>query len=224
MFFHEKIRSIKHGDRVLEVGPGATPHPRANVFLEYQFNDDAEKIRQRGDLKSLPDYRGREVIYYTGDKFPFRDDEFDYVIASHVVEHVPNPKVFMKEVYRVGKGRGYVEFPLPSYDYLFDFNVHQQFVWFDEKNKAIHYLKKEKTNIQQFMPITSQLRRGLEMGWDQLISQNPDYFFTGIEFNYPIPVYEQENLSNYSFVWQRSGNRFSQRLTRKITQALSFFD
>lgn len=220
MFFHQKITSIKPGDRVLEIGPGSTPHPRANAFLEYQFQDEDEAIRQRGDLVISPNYQGRPVTYYSGEKFPFEDGQFDYVIASHVLEHVQNPEVFMSEVYRVGKGCGYVEFPLPPYDYLFDFDVHTQLLWFDQENRTIQYLRKELTSLRQFSPITSQLRIALERGWDDLVAENLDYFFFGIEFRAPIIVQEQKDLSRYHFFWERNGNSFSRKLGRKISHLL----
>ena len=34
MFFPDRIKSIEPGSKVLEVGPGATLHPAATVFLE----------------------------------------------------------------------------------------------------------------------------------------------------------------------------------------------
>jgi SAM-dependent methyltransferase len=41
---------------------------------------------------------------------PFADDEFDYVIASHIAEHVDDPRRFCAELSRVA-ARGYVETP-----------------------------------------------------------------------------------------------------------------
>ena len=43
-------------------------------------------------------------------KLPFKDKEFDYVILSHVMEHVPNLIEFKSEVERIGKA-GYIELP-----------------------------------------------------------------------------------------------------------------
>ena len=220
MFFHHKITSIRPGDKVLEIGPGSTPHPRANAFLEYQFADETLAIQQRGDIESAPNYQGKPITYYSGDRFPFEDGEFDYVIASHVLEHVPNPEIFMSEIYRVSKGRGYLEFPLPPYDYLFDFDVHTQLVWFDEVNRVIKYLIKENTHLSQFGPITSQLRKALEMGWDDLVASNLEYFFVGIEFDTPIPVVEQFDLSQYSGFWSKNGNSLPRKLGRKVTSLL----
>jgi SAM-dependent methyltransferase len=151
---------------------------------------------------------------------PEPDASFDAILCSEVLEHVPDPKKFMSEVYRVGKGRGYLEFPLPPYDYLFDFDVHAQLVWFDEQKKLIKFLKKVNTDLAKFTPITSQLRRALELGWDDLVANNLDYFFIGFEFDHPIEVVEQQDLSQYYGVWQRDGNTLARKLGRKLIHIL----
>ena len=220
MFFQHKILSIKPSDKVLEIGPGATPHRRSNAFLEYRFLDENEAIEQRGDIQASPDFQGRPVIYYSGEKFPFRNGEFDYVIASHVLEHVPNPEVFMSEIYRVGKGRGYLEFPLPPYEYLFNFDVHTQFIWFDEQEGVIKYLAKQKTTLSQFNSISSELRTSLELGWDDLVSNNLEYFFIGFEYESPVSIIEQKDLSQYAKKWEKNGNTLSRKFSRKFSHLL----
>jgi len=50
-------------------------------------------------------------------KLPFKDKEFDYVILSHVLEHVPNLLEFVSEVERISKA-GYIELPTKLNDNL----------------------------------------------------------------------------------------------------------
>ena len=50
-------------------------------------------------------------------KLPFKDKEFDYVILSHVLEHVPNLIEFISEVERISKA-GYIELPTKLNDNL----------------------------------------------------------------------------------------------------------
>ena len=50
-------------------------------------------------------------------KLPFKDKEFDYVILSHVLEHVPNLLDFVSEVERISKA-GYIELPTKLNDNL----------------------------------------------------------------------------------------------------------
>jgi SAM-dependent methyltransferase len=218
MFFAHLIRSIRPHDRVLEVGPGASPHPRANEFLEYDFVSNDEVLRQRGDAISRPVFGGRKVTRYSGSKFPYSDREFDYVIVSQVIEHVEDPAAFMSEVYRVGSARGYVEFPLPPYDYLFDFDVHRHFVWLDEAARVINFVPKDCLNLSSFSSITSQLRRSLELGWDEFIAENLQYFFVGAEFDRPIDVVQKIDLSEFTKLWVKDGRTIGRRLSRKITK------
>ena len=71
---------------VLEIGPGGNAHPRADVLLELEFNDEKEAEIQRSS--SPPLITDKKVVYYDGTYFPFEKNEFDYVICSHVLEHV----------------------------------------------------------------------------------------------------------------------------------------
>lgn len=216
MFFAERIASIRPADKVLEIGPGSTPHPRANEFLEYQFNDPKVALEQRGNVPTNPDLSGRRVHYYNGIRFPFPDKTFDYVIASHVVEHTPDPEGFMAEVFRVGGGRGYLEFPLPPYEYLFDLDVHLCYVWFDLANQTLHFVRKPRPVLNEFTTITAELRRGLELGWDDLIRNNLPFFIQGVEFSTPFAVREAPSLNDYRQRWENPGTGLARRLVRKV--------
>ena len=48
MFHPKRIQSIQPNDYVLEIGPGSSPHPRANVLLDRHFESDAITHAQRG--------------------------------------------------------------------------------------------------------------------------------------------------------------------------------
>lgn len=95
---------IADGWRVLDVGSGQSPHPRADVLLE-KFPDD--NVHRAGDAIDRADPR---LVIGDALAMPFADGEFDYVIASHIAEHVQDPAAFCREVARVGT-RGYIETP-----------------------------------------------------------------------------------------------------------------
>jgi len=88
---------------VLEVGSGANPYPRANVLLD-AYEDTLE--RHWEPLIAA----GRPVVLGLGERLPFRDQAFDFVIASHVLEHSTDPAKFLGELRRVAKA-GYIEVP-----------------------------------------------------------------------------------------------------------------
>ena len=49
------------------------------------------------------------------DETPFKDKEFDFVVACHIAEHMTDPDKFFKELARISK-RGYIEVPTPFFD------------------------------------------------------------------------------------------------------------
>lgn len=53
------------------------------------------------------------------DRLPYGDDEFDLVIASHVMEHISSPLAFFAECIRVLKPSGYLYVETPSERSLF---------------------------------------------------------------------------------------------------------
>ena len=194
MFFRKKIQSIRPQDKVLEIGPGATPHPRSNAFLELRIEGEQAQIAQRGGVVVKADFSGRQVYFYDGKKFPFEDGEFDYVICSHVVEHVPDPEAFLNEIFRVGGGRGYLEYPLITYEYLYDFDVHLHFVKFNFEQNSLCYLPKQNTSFSEFSAVNSIINQTLVCGWDELCAANKALFFEGLEFAKPFSVQQVEKL------------------------------
>jgi SAM-dependent methyltransferase len=54
---------------------------------------------------------------------PFADQVFDYVVCSHMLEHVPDPHAVIAELMRVAKA-GYIEVPESSSAKIVDFPSH----------------------------------------------------------------------------------------------------
>jgi hypothetical protein len=79
-------------------------------------------------------------------KLPFKDKEFDYVILSHVLEHVPNLLEFTSELQRISKA-GYIELPTKLNDNLVfgcdEEDVgHKWWFEFDDINNQLLYTEK----------------------------------------------------------------------------------
>jgi SAM-dependent methyltransferase len=190
LFFPEKITLIRPGDRVLEVGPGGTPHPRSNIFLELKYDDECEWRLQRGNVDGLK--TNNPVIYYDGNIFPFSDKEFDYIICSHVLEHVENIRDFLSELFRVGC-KGYIEYPTIYYEYLYNFSVHLNFLRL--RGNKLLYLKKSSTRLNDFSSVQSFFYGSLEKGHRDLVNALRNYMFEGFEWSAPFPVEEAHSIS-----------------------------
>lgn len=93
---------IKPSALCLEVGSGGNPYFRSNVLLDAYLD-----TRQRHHEALIAD---RPTVIGKVENLPFKDKVFDFVIASHVLEHSSNPEVFLSELMRVGKA-GYIEVP-----------------------------------------------------------------------------------------------------------------
>ncbi|MGL3826993.1 class I SAM-dependent methyltransferase [Candidatus Pelagibacter communis] len=120
--------------KVLDIGCGFTAHKKANVVCDVQ------------DLSNF--YKDKKFIKLNDKKLPFRDKEFDFVIASHVIEHVEDVTFFIKELERISS-TGYIELPTPLEDNLVfeNKNDHIWHVEFDDIEnrllikKRIQYLE-----------------------------------------------------------------------------------
>ncbi|MFN2453226.1 MAG: methyltransferase domain-containing protein [Pyrinomonadaceae bacterium] len=86
-----------HGKKILDVGCGRNKHPGA-VGMDINPATDADVIH---DLGIVP--------------YPFPDDEFDEVVSNHVIEHVPDPMMFVAELYRITKSGGRIKLLTPHY-------------------------------------------------------------------------------------------------------------
>lgn len=181
MFFEERIKSIKEGYRVLEIGPGATPHPRSDVFLEMEFETKEELIAQSGHVGVLE--TEKQVVYYKGDVFPFEDKAFDYVICSHVLEHVQDVDKFLSEIFRVGK-MGYLEFPTIYYDYMLNIEEHLNMLWY--KDGVINWCKKTATPIPNLTEFTTFFRELQHKGF-RFQNEVNQYLHQGFEWFEAVP-------------------------------------
>ena len=107
--------NICPGDFVLEIGSGHNPKPRANVLCDKFIEDDEQ--RGGGIIADRP------LVEADGQYLPFADSAFDYVICSHVLEHVEKPALLLAELMRVAK-RGYIETPSEIAERIYGWPYH----------------------------------------------------------------------------------------------------
>ncbi|MBS1666432.1 MAG: class I SAM-dependent methyltransferase [Bacteroidetes bacterium] len=190
---------IKSSDRVLEVGGGHNPHPRANVVVD-KFVDS--NFHRSGDIKVL---KNQTFMQADGEALPFKDNEFDYIICCQVLEHVENPVKFLSEQFRVAK-RGYLETPSLIGEYLFPRISHKWIL--HELDDVLYLLDKKKLGftygydmtelIQDFLPTHS-------IGFKIMERTHPNMITVRIEwekdFKYVVEPEDPEIRKYFSGKW-----------------------
>ena len=132
----QSILSKNTNWKVLDIGCG------------YTANEFATTICDTQDLSKF--YKSKDFIKLDNKILPFKNNHFDFVIASHVLEHVDDPKFFISELERVST-KGYIELPTKLEDNLV-FENKKDHLWhmdFDDVNSKLLISKK----IQFMEPI-----------------------------------------------------------------------
>ncbi|MDC1245767.1 methyltransferase domain-containing protein [Pelagibacteraceae bacterium] len=134
--FIENTLSLNSSWNILDIGCGYGASKYANVVCDVQ------------DLSKY--YPKKTFIKLNEKKLPFKDKEFDFVIASHVLEHVDDIEFFISELERVSQ-QGYIELPTILEDNLV-FENKKDHIWhmdFDDVELKLLISRK----IQYFEPI-----------------------------------------------------------------------
>lgn len=132
---------------VLEIGPGRGRWPRANVYVD---SNATNLTRIQDEYRATPGVNWPECHVTSVEELnPNWDGRFDFAIASHVLEHVPNPVKAAAELSRVARA-GCVICPSEGKDALFLYHEldHKWHVkkWRDE----LHFYKIPEGRYQQF--------------------------------------------------------------------------
>jgi uncharacterized protein YbaR (Trm112 family) len=120
---------------VLEVGSGGNPYFRSNVLL-----DAYEETRERHWSPLIKD---RPLVFGFVENLPFKDKAFDFVIASHVLEHSKDPVKFIENLVRVSKS-GYIEVPDAFMEIINPYKDHRLEITL-RGNKLFIYIKSSST-------------------------------------------------------------------------------
>ncbi len=106
------------GLRGIEIGASAH-NPFGLKTLNVDYCDDYTTDFKQSELKTCGEYAPVHIVS-PGDDLPFKDNVWDFVISSHVVEHFYDPIKTVKEWLRVVKPGGYVYIIAPHKERTFD--------------------------------------------------------------------------------------------------------
>ena len=146
----------------MDVGSGSSPHPAADILLERYLDP---KHRYTAMVIDRP------TVLADACKMPFPDKAFDFVIAFHVLEHVPDPAAFLNELQRVGKA-GYIETPNAIFERLVPYDVHLLEIMDVEGKLLIH--KKTAAKPDRFLNELDLIKHS--SNWNQFFYGNPKLF------------------------------------------------
>ena len=154
--------------KILDIGCGYRANKHASVLADVQ------------DLSDF--YKEKIFIKINEKKLPFEDKEFDFVIASHVIEHVEDFEFFLKELERIST-KGYIELPTRLGDNLVFENKTDHIWWFtyDDNNNLITASKRNQL-IDPFITVSMAkifekiFRESLvmELAWEEIIEYKID--------------------------------------------------
>lgn len=188
---------------VLEIGSGGNPYFRSNILLDSSFESQ--------ERHWAPLIKDRPIVLGIGESLPFKDNAFDFVIASHVLEHSAYPEKFINELQRVGNA-GYIETPdafmeriNPYYDHRSEVYVKDESLiikkkgaWYTDENLLSLYNRKAKDYISKVSIPSNPFIFHARLYWNKKIKfkiLNPN-----INSNWQAPQIKNKNLSQDSFI------------------------
>jgi SAM-dependent methyltransferase len=115
-----------------------------DIGCGYTANQFAKTVADVQDLSGF--YKNKKFVRIKDKRLPFKDNEFDFVISSHVIEHVEDFKFFISEIERV-TAQGYIELPTRLGDNIVFENLKDHIWWFKYDDELNLLLASKKNQI-----------------------------------------------------------------------------
>jgi SAM-dependent methyltransferase len=97
--------SIPKGAYLLDAGSGNQPYRELVQHTNYESADFEELDKSYAKTRYICDLRA----------IPVEDERYDYIFFNQVMEHLPEPKAVLQELYRVLKPRGKIFYSGPLF-------------------------------------------------------------------------------------------------------------
>jgi len=220
MYFPERA-NIKAQDLVLEIGPGAFPDYRAHVYADKYSGSADVDLAQFGGRR--PQKLRKPCIQIPEGLAEVPDGAFDYIICSHVLEHLTDNELnsVVNHINRLAP-RVYIEVPSYFYEGIYAFDVHTRVITL--QGDGVVTLNKKNLEVNEVLARLFRRMRGSGLKPD---AQMPDVFVEGAEFKTPIGVRMLESHAEFkSALLLKYGDDFipvpRRRLDRARVKALGF--
>jgi len=187
----DKNKKIK----VLEVGcnHGFITYHLANMTSWNMYGGDTNKEH----LNKYPFIREKaKISYLDATKMHYKSNQFDVVIYNHVIEHIPEYKKTIDEIYRVLKKGGTLYLATP--------NLHRKFV-------RPRILLSSKKNI----PVSKRMNNHMGFSYDEITQMLK-------KFSEIKNINKKHFISNVSKTAGKILNKFSDNFHRKYAQTNVF--
>lgn len=118
-----KKAGVRHGAKHLDIGAAA-----GQLIGKYRAEFGAESFAcdYTDTLMELPDQKV-DIADLNVEKLPYADNAFDVVTATEIIEHLENPREFLRDIARVLKPGGLCVISTPN---VLNLNSRLRYLWF----------------------------------------------------------------------------------------------
>lgn len=169
-FFSWRGIPVNRQELVIDIGSGDNPNIRADILCDLYLQSNDERSGRLGIWIDE-----RPFVLCDIHALPFRDKVFDYVVCSHLLEHVEDPRKAVGELTRVGK-RGRVETPSKLMETIYGWPFHRWRVSRGGDGRLIFEGKDSSTNGL----FSDEIKKSRE--FEELVSKFPSEFLVRFEW------------------------------------------
>ena len=183
------VRDLNRDVRILDVGCSGGPQMKSFIEMGYT-NIYGLDISERAI--DLCNKRGlNNVFVMDAEKTDFKDDEFDLLVVSDVLEHLENDELALSEWHRILKPGGKLIVFVPAF----------QFLWSPHDETNFHYRRYSKTSlINRFKEADFEIIRGSYWNFSLFVPGCMIKFFqrlfTRKDKDLPNQLYEVNEFTN----------------------------
>ena len=105
----EHMKMDISGLTILDIGAGV-----GEIASYFATRNNVFTVDVENQLSEKAESAGIKFVKVTNEKLPFEDESFDIIISNHVIEHVENSSLHIKEMERCLKRGGIVYFSTPN--------------------------------------------------------------------------------------------------------------